>query len=245
MNETLLRISGYRKSGLLPDVKETFAVSQYIPTKFELAMAKTKIVMPDGDVNFGVYAQDQGNTATCWAYAIAGAMNAFLTQELRVYTCFEGNLFAADVEEINPGVSKNGNTLQDTIAKAKQLGLYDKITQKRWIPVVQLVQKKDLQVALNNDAIIFTGAGIQSKMIDKDYCLMIGNGGHAFYLNGASDVGAYGINSWRKFGVKNTGLFKARAKDYGKLFSCYKIVDVVEMPAPSVDSFNRMLKKLK
>jgi hypothetical protein len=60
-------------------------------------------------------------------------------------------------------------------------------------------------------------------MLDPEYCWVAGKNGHAFYLNGPADVGAFGRNSWKRFGIKNVGLFKVRSENYKDLFSCYSI----------------------
>jgi len=77
---------------------------------------------------------------------------------------------------------------------------------------------------------VVTGAYTANPMCDLDWNYIkpkSKGGGHAFVLVGYSDVEKcyYAFNSWGRWGIKGTGVFKIRYEDFSSIFSCYVLYD--------------------
>lgn len=218
MSETLLKLQGYRKNGLLD------ADSIDFPTYKPSGKLQGPVVLPNGDIDLNIYFQDQGKTSRCTAYGLTHAVEIEITKKKKVQAYI--NAEALWSLQLNTGATeKYGDALQNAIRSSK-LGMYDFSTKTTYKPKVSQILKSDLKKAVQDrDCTVYTGILADWPTCTADWVWRDTGrgGGHAICIIDYKDGFYWALNSWYKYGIKGTGVFKIREEDAKHLFTAFAV----------------------
>jgi hypothetical protein len=218
IKETILKKLGYRKCGAIdvPDDRDWI---------YSELVKSTPITNDIGDLS--IYHQDQGNTPACTAYALAHCINIEIRKQSKHHPDVRGDdLWKKQQEDANSSL-QDGDSLQHALSCAARYKVLDHVTGIRYGIKYWRVLKTDvLRVLQEDNATIYTGLLADYPMCDKNWFWKNTKkgGGHALCaFDGRIGVWGKGLNSWKKWGFKNTGVWNWYAQDTNSMFSFYAI----------------------
>lgn len=212
-----VELAGYRKKTAQdkPD-KRDFKAEEHV---------KVENPPPKGIFLWNGYAQDQGYSNRCTGFSGGHNVSIILTIMGREIHTIEGD-DVWDLQVKNGTASEEkGDYVQSTAKAIVKSGITDKRGKEYKFEKYLKVERKDFKKYLSSGYPILTGAHTHRVMCDMGWYWKPGSntGGHAFTLVGYDDKeGCYfGINSWGRWGIKKTGLFKIKYGNERYLFSPY------------------------
>jgi len=174
---------------------------------------------------------NQGYTNKCTAYATSHAMRIMNIMEHKNKAIwFDPDLQWENQKEY-PGTAEDalGDYVQSALKSAVRFG-FEAGGRVYTADKYARCMKPKVKDMLAKGYPVVTGAYTANPMCDLDWNYIkpkSKGGGHAFVLVGYSDVEKcyYAFNSWGRWGIKGTGVFKIRYEDFSSIFSCYVLYD--------------------
>ena len=185
-----------------------------------------------GDMSdLSIYYQDQGNLPACTAYSLAHCINIEIGKRFHYFSDVRGaDLWKHQKEDAGNNLSQ-GDSLQHALKCAHKYKLFDHV-KKKWFDIkyYRVLKEDALRVLDADNVTLYTGLLADYPMCDSNWYWRNTKkgGGHALCaFDGEIGVRGTGINSWKGWGYKKTGVWHWNAQDTGSLFSFYAI-EVVE-----------------
>lgn len=218
MKEELFRLMGMRKVGAIdvPDERD-WRYNNEVSKKLRASHSSYR-----GYGDLPIYYQSQGNTVACSAFGLTHAVACEVVKTFHYLPDIIAFEQWKNQQADNNSTLPEGDSLQSALATGRKHGFYDRV-RKVWYDIEYYrVMKNELESAqVNDNATIYTGFLISYPMVDKNYVLKRGGdyGGHAVCSHDWLKL----VNSWKGFGIKNTGVCYYTKENFPQMYAAYAI----------------------
>lgn len=213
-----LELSGYRKKAAVDRIDDRDYEAEKI---IKISAGK----MPEGVLLWNGHPQDQKDSNECTGFSgghLSSIMITIVNKELR--TVSGHSVWNSQV--INGTANEDqGDYIQSTAKVLVKVGFKDARGNKYKFDKFAKVKRENFKKYLKAGYPILTGANTHRVMCDSNWFWKSGSssGGHAFCIVGYDDNEKcyLCVNSWGRFGIKGSGLFKVKYGEEKYLFTPY------------------------